>query len=204
HINSSGSELMWERYRANALSFQHRPPYDHTTRSLLGHFYMLRTNATVPKDTFGAVSTYLGATAEQGCTMRFWIYFKGTNNGELVVGYRYAIGDTIIPLSFTNYQSCSTNATVCSWQRIEVSLNAALTQPTEIIIGARTGADRDAIMALDDITFTPQCVKFNGTIPTRPPTTSTTPYTGTPTTSTTTTTTPTTTTSYRGKKFLFQ
>ncbi|CAF0718676.1 unnamed protein product [Adineta steineri] len=210
--NSSGSELMWERYRANALSFQHRPPYDHTTRSLLGHFYMLRTNATVPKDTFGAVSTYLGATAEQGCTMRFWIYFKGTNNGELVVGYRYAIGDTIIPLSFTNYQSCSTNATVCSWQRIEVSLNAALTQPTEIIIGARTGADRDAIMALDDITFTPQCVKFNGTIPTRPPTTSTTPYTGTPTTSTTTTTTPytgtpttsttttttpTTTTSYR-------
>lgn len=55
-------------------------------------------------------------------------------------------------------------------------------------------------MALDDITFTPQCVKFNGTRPTRPPTqpttpytgpsTTTTPYTGSSTISTTTETTP--------------
>jgi hypothetical protein len=48
-------------------------------------------------------------------------------------------------------------------------------------------------MALDDITFTPQCAKYNGTRPTLPPSTaytgsSTTPYTGS---STTTTTTPT-------------
>jgi hypothetical protein len=53
-------------------------------------------------------------------------------------------------------------------------------------------------MALDDITFTPQCVKFNGTRPTTPtvptatttqytgPSTTTTPYTGPSTTSTTT------------------
>ncbi|CAF4729232.1 unnamed protein product, partial [Rotaria magnacalcarata] len=58
------------------------------------------------------------------------------------------------------------NATKCSWQLIEASLSAVLTQPTEIIIGVKTGIDRDAIMAIDDITFTPQCIKYNGTIPT--------------------------------------
>jgi hypothetical protein len=39
-------------------------------------------------------------------------------------------------------------------------------------------------MALDDITFTPQCAKFNGTRPTSPPTVTTTPYTGPSTTTT--------------------
>ncbi|CAF4370716.1 unnamed protein product, partial [Rotaria sordida] len=78
------------------------------------------------------VSNYLGVAAQQGCIMRFWIYFKSSNNGQLVVGYRYAIGDEIIPLPFSNYQSCQTNATQCSWQRIDVSLNAILTQPTEV------------------------------------------------------------------------
>jgi len=42
-------------------------------------------------------------------------------------------------------------------------------------------------MAIDDITFTPQCAIYNGTTPA---TTTTTPYTGPSTTSTTTTTTP--------------
>ncbi|CAF4442690.1 unnamed protein product [Rotaria magnacalcarata] len=60
-------------------------------------------------------------------------------------------------------------------------------------------------MAIDDITFTPQCIKYNGTIPTVPTTTpytgTTTPYTG-PSTTTTTTTTPageTTTTTPAGE-----
>ncbi len=60
-----------------------------------------------------------------------------------------------------------------------------------------TGADRDSIMALDDIIFTPQCATYNGTIPT-PHTESTTPYTGPSTTANTAITTsytgPTTTT----------
>lgn len=66
--------------------------------------------------------------------MRFWIYLKGSNNAQLVVGYRYAIGDDITSLSFSNYQSCETNATKCSWQRIDVSLDSALTKPTEVKI----------------------------------------------------------------------
>ncbi len=57
------------------------------------------------------------------------------------------------------------------------------------MIGVTTGADRDAIMVLDDITFTPQCVKFNGTIPTIPPTTTTTTVYTEPSTTTTTTAT---------------
>lgn len=64
--------------------------------------------------------------------MRFWIYFKSSNNGQLGVGYRYAIGDDINPLSFSNYQSCPTNATKCSWQRIDVSLSAILINSTEV------------------------------------------------------------------------
>jgi len=128
--------------------------------------------------------------------MRFWIYFKGSNNGELLVGYRYAIGDNIENLIVPNYQSCETNATQCSWQRIEIPLTAVLNDSTEILIGVRTGADRDAIMALDDITYTPQCVIYNGTTPTRPPTT--TPYTGPPTTTTKYVGPSTTTTPYTG------
>jgi len=147
--------------------------------------------------------------------MRFWIYFKGDYNGQLVVGYRYEIGDDITSLTYSNYASCETNSTQCPWQRIEVPLSFVLQKPTEIIIGVTTGANRDAIMALDDVSYTPQCVQYNGTTPTRPtvtpytgpPTTTTeppttTPYTGPPTTTTsgpsTTSTEPPTTTPYTG------
>jgi hypothetical protein len=64
--------------------------------------------------------------------MRFWIYFKGTNNGQLLVGYRYSIGDDITSLTFSNYQSCPTNATQCSWQRIEVPLSSILQNAAEV------------------------------------------------------------------------
>ena len=40
-------------------------------------------------------------------------------------------------------------------------------------------------MALDDITYTPQCVQYNGTRPTTLASTTATPYTGPPTTTTT-------------------
>ncbi|CAF1080522.1 unnamed protein product [Rotaria sordida] len=67
----------------------------------------------------------------------------------------------------------------------------------KIVVDVTTGVDRDAIMALDDITYTSQCVKYNGTISTRP-TTTTTPCTGSSTTTTRYTgiTTITTTTKY--------
>jgi len=71
-------------------------------------------------------------TQEQGCTMRFWIYFKGNNNGQLLVGYRYTIGSDMKNLTFSTYHSCQINETQCSWQRIEVSLSSILTQTTEV------------------------------------------------------------------------
>lgn len=65
--------------------------------------------------------------------MRFWIYFKGNNNGRLVAGYRYAIGDTMtsLPIS-SSYSSCPTNSPTCAWQRIDVRLSDILNQPTEV------------------------------------------------------------------------
>jgi len=71
-------------------------------------------------------------STEQGCTMRFWIYFKGNNKGELLVGYRYSPESEIKNLTFSNYQSCLINSTRCSWQRIDVSLSSILTQRTEV------------------------------------------------------------------------
>ncbi len=48
------------------------------------------------------------------------------------MGYRYSIGDNITSLTFSQYQSCETNSTQCSWQRIEVPLSAILQQSTEV------------------------------------------------------------------------
>lgn len=64
--------------------------------------------------------------------MRFWIYFKGNNNGQLLVGYRYNPTESIRNLTFNTYQSCPMNSTQCSWQRIDVSLSVVLTQQTEV------------------------------------------------------------------------
>ena len=64
--------------------------------------------------------------------MRFWIYFQGNNNGQLLVGYRYAIDHKITRLPFSTYQSCFSNATICSWQRIDVPLSPILSQTTEV------------------------------------------------------------------------
>lgn len=89
-------------------------------------------NSTIPRDSFAAISTYFGRSEEPGCVMRFWVYMKSSYNGQLAVGYRYEIGDDMKPLSFSSYQSCATNATLCSWQRIDVALGSVLTQPTEV------------------------------------------------------------------------
>ncbi|CAF3215107.1 unnamed protein product [Rotaria sp. Silwood2] len=80
----------------------------------MDYYLQLRINSTIQKDTLAIVSTYLGVALQQGCTMRFWIYFKTTNNGQLVVNYRHFIGDDITLLSFSTYQSCATNAIQCS------------------------------------------------------------------------------------------
>ena len=99
---------------------------------LKGHYLQLRTNATIPRGTLAIVSNYLGATTNRGCTLRFWVYLKGDHNGELVVGYRRAIGDEITPIAFSSYQSCQTVVALCPWQRIEASLNDVLTDSTEV------------------------------------------------------------------------
>lgn len=64
--------------------------------------------------------------------MRFWAFFKGNNNGQLLVGYRYAIDYNITMLNFSTYQSCSADSTECAWERIEVVLSPVLTQTTEV------------------------------------------------------------------------
>jgi hypothetical protein len=64
--------------------------------------------------------------------MRFWVYFKGSNNGELFVGYRYAIGDSVVRLTSSSALSCATNATDCSWKRVDLSLDSILSRPTEV------------------------------------------------------------------------
>ena len=71
-------------------------------------------------------------TTEQGCMMRFWVYFKVNNNGQLLVGYRYAVDYNITALTFSTYHSCSIGSTECSWQRIEVALSPILTRTTEV------------------------------------------------------------------------
>ena len=65
--------------------------------------------------------------------MRAWIYYKGSNNGEIRVGYRYDIGDDIKFLYINTTVSCETNAVQCGWQRIEVPLSSVLTNATEVI-----------------------------------------------------------------------
>ena len=65
--------------------------------------------------------------------MRFWVYLKGSNNGELFVGYRYEIGDDIDRLLTTSSLSCATDSTQCSWQRVEVLLSPILNQSAEVL-----------------------------------------------------------------------
>ena len=89
-------------------------------------------NATTPRGSFAGVSNYLPATNATDCSIRFWTYMKGSNNGDLFVGYRYEIGDDIIRLTSASSISCATDALQCSWQRIDVSLSAVLNQSTEV------------------------------------------------------------------------
>ncbi|CAF1046788.1 unnamed protein product [Didymodactylos carnosus] len=158
------TQLNWERYRVDSRPFQARPPYDHTKQSHLGHILQVRTNSTIARGTKALISTVMGIPSS-GCTLRFWYYFKGDNGGTLSVYYRYAIGDVFQSLiTLTDATAyCKTNET-CRWERVQVQLDA-LKEPSEITIGVTTGPNQDSIMALDDITFTPQCAKYNGTRP---------------------------------------
>ena len=99
-----------------------------------GHFLQVRNIATLVRSTLALLSTHLAPTTEVDCSIRFWVFLKSDDTVNLIVGYRYATGDNLIPMNttYTNPVTCIASNKQCNWQRVEVSLGHILTKPLEV------------------------------------------------------------------------
>lgn len=134
------------------------PQRDHTTNSDSGSYVYFETSN---KKTGSKATLYGPMFSSSYCIVRFYYYIYGKSAGKLTFYYRTAVGGPFIPL-WSKAGSISQN-----WERAEATFHYLNTN-IQIIIEAEieTESKDDGVIAIDDISFTNQCLSFNGNLPT--------------------------------------
>ena len=127
------------------------PPFDHTTFSPLGHFLFIPSLLGVPGDEAQLWSGLL-SSANQTCQMRFFSHMHGHGLGNLTVYIRNKADGAMTALLTVNGIDVMD---VNKWKRNVVELVSPM--DFYVIIEATVGVPGDSDIAIDDITFTPEC-----------------------------------------------
>jgi hypothetical protein len=150
----------WTRHAGQTNSLATGPSRDHTLNRANGHYLYIETSAPrKPGQKARLVSPFISAnSSSQFCIMRFYyemygadvstlmIYSRTEVNGQLkrLWGRRGPVGDY--------------------FARSEVSIYNS--KPVQIVIEATVGNSYHGDIAIDDISFTPACKIFSGSVPT--------------------------------------
>ncbi|XP_069014100.1 apical endosomal glycoprotein [Embiotoca jacksoni] len=170
-VDTHGAE--WTRHTGQEAWPDNGPPRDHTKNSAAGHYVIPGAHLTVKGETSEILSKTL--LPSSNCTVRFF-YFSLNDAAARVTArsrtLRSGSDDRVLWLRETSQGY--------SWQRAEVTFSSAAN--TKIVFRYELGERPRGLVALDDISFSMECVfdpdnsKLPGTSPTSsPPTPSTAP-----------------------------
>ncbi|XP_025084894.1 MAM and LDL-receptor class A domain-containing protein 2-like isoform X1 [Pomacea canaliculata] len=137
----------WQIGQASSMSFSGLPLTDHTTGKSSGHFLFARSHN--PGDTAWLISRPFGATAKQNCQMKLFFYIFGSSVHHLSILYRTHNAGPPDGQIWTSAGQQGPN-----W--LEASPLISIDTPFQIIIEAYVAMANQAI-AIDDVSFTPDC-----------------------------------------------
>ena len=127
------------------------PPFDHTTFRPTGHYLFIRSILGLPGDGAWLWSGVLGP-ANRTCQMRFFSHMHGRGVGNLTVYIRNKADGTMTDvLNIYGTDVMDVN----KWKRNVVELPSEM--DFYVIIEATVGVAGHSDIAVDDITFTPEC-----------------------------------------------
>ncbi|XP_014680988.1 PREDICTED: MAM and LDL-receptor class A domain-containing protein 2-like [Priapulus caudatus] len=168
-----GDDFDWTRLSGVTPSLYTGPSRDHTLGTSKGYFLYIETTGQQYLDKAWLVSPIFNAKNDGICKMRFFYHMYGKRVNSLKV-YQRVYSDGGMTTVFSQYYEVGN-----FWKRAEVQLKSA--SNFQLVIEAVTGNYQEGDIAIDDVSFTPGCVKADpGT--TLPPSPTTTHHTTQPTT----------------------
>ena len=150
---STSGDFMWGNYNGSSGYRGTGPPFDHTRFDFYGHYLMVPSELGLPGDASWLWSPMISATgSDRNCIMRFFSHMHGHGLGNLTIYIRDK-EDTLTPaLQINGFDRMDIN----KWKRQEVELISEV--DFFVIIEATIGTAGDSDIAIDDVTFTPECL----------------------------------------------
>ncbi|PIK45149.1 hypothetical protein BSL78_17989 [Apostichopus japonicus] len=153
--NMVGSdEVDWSRRMAGASG---GPDTDHTTDSGSGFYAIMGLSGTGTGDRAQLRSLAIDPVIDD-CYLRLFVYLGG-DTSALTVYIRTEVGGPLTYVWSSSLYELSTG----TWIRSQVKLSSL--QLFEVVIEATRGAEVEGIVALDDVSFTPDCPASASTLP---------------------------------------
>jgi len=185
-INENGSipdeSFQWVPGHGIPDSFAPGPPFDHTLFNTSGHYLHIQSDLAVSGDKAWLWSPRFTSGQTRDCRIRFFYHIHGLGVGNLTVYIRSKDGGTLIQK--VRFEGSAPNMDINKWKRHEVDLASSVETEFNVIFEATVKVPGQGDIAIDDVSFTPDCKFAKDPTTTSSTTTSTTTSTSTSKTST--------------------
>ncbi|CAL1289274.1 unnamed protein product [Larinioides sclopetarius] len=159
----TNADMLWKRTSGEQLAEGTGPDRDHTKNDETGHFLMVsRENTYYVWKTPKLISTPFMADVSSKCKLRFWYHLYSSYTSRITVHVQEA--DGIKSIEADNFYGSNGD----EWQRAEVNLTNKFN--FHAIIEGVPSSGRKGEIAIDDTSFTPECVPVYTVITTPLPT----------------------------------
>ena len=144
-------DFVWGNFNGSTGYRGTGPPFDHTRYDSDGHYLMISSELGLPGDHAWLWSPLIGPSSGS-CVLRFYSHMHGHHLGNLTVYIRTKADGAMDAVHTINgIEEMDVNR----WRRVEVRLEKEL--DFHVIIEANVGSPGDSDIAIDDVSFTPEC-----------------------------------------------
>ncbi|XP_072163102.1 MAM and LDL-receptor class A domain-containing protein 1-like [Diadema setosum] len=152
---NDADDFDWELVQANKNS---KLTYDHTQDDASGYYMVIDRSNEVQSGEKARLGSYIIQASTSDCKMRFYYYKSGADSGYLRVYTRTSVGGPLLQ-RWTD----STDQGLM-WVRGSVDLDSDAV--FQVIIEGEKGQSSTSSLAVDDISFTPDCAASPTSLPT--------------------------------------
>jgi len=163
--------LQWDWGNGTTTNEGTGPPFDHTLFSPYGHYLYIGSKKGEAGEQAKLWSPPLTKSQPRDCRLRLFAHMHGQGVGNLTVFARDADGYL---QQLHQEHGAQPDMDINAWRRLKVELEG-IESEVQIIIEATVGIPGHGDIAIDDVSFTPECM-FSGGDPTEPTTHITTPH----------------------------
>ena len=143
--SSNASTTQWTIARPDLFNNPSGPFYDHSTQTSKGRYLVVSSSLSARQgdNAFARIGVKISQT---GCKMRIWYLLIGERSSLLGVWWRKEANGQLVSLFSTNEASSE-------WKRVDIDI-PAMSEFELVIEGVKARAGQ---LAIDDVSFTPEC-----------------------------------------------